>query len=66
MLSIRFEEPKSPVRSGRRGSFNSRFRTHSPKSPVRMKMSSAEIFFLSVRISIVEVMIKMYGIMFWI
>ena len=42
MEVIRAEEPKRPVRRGRRGSFMFKLKTESPKNPAKMKIIAAQ------------------------
>lgn len=65
MLIIKLLAPKSPVKSGRRGSFKFKFKDAIPKKPAKRKIINAQIFlFFSDRIRKVEISINIKGIIF--
>ena len=59
---IREEVPNSPVRRGRRGSFNGEFNEAKPRNPDRMKTVKDVVNFSSLKIMKSEMKIKMKGI----
>ena len=59
---IREEVPNSPVKRGRRGSFNGEFNEAKPRNPDRMKTVKDVLKFSSRKIMKSEMKIKMKGI----
>ena len=58
MVKIKEEEPNNPVNKGRRGSFIGKFNVARPKKPARRKIINAEILYFSLKINIVDKIIK--------
>jgi len=58
------ELPNKPERRGRRGSFKFKFKTQTPKKPVKIRTTAAENFFFSEKIIKKHTKIKINGINF--